>query len=186
MPVMTCSQRTAKLSQSQKMAKSVIRGPLKIGLYGLRSKRKEGTRPMTFKKKCKILSPLPKPHGGSGPHGLSRQHRSLRPGGGTRQPVVRGPRHAHLAGGCVEPHQGAGKTPRRQAFQPDDAAIDADRARHCILQRRQAGARSDHRGRGGGERAVGPAARHDPGNCAARSRPPAHRLGHSRLPRQIP
>jgi hypothetical protein len=55
MPVMTCSQRTAKLSQSQKMAKSIIQGPLEVGLYEVRSKRKEGTCPMTFKKKCKIL-----------------------------------------------------------------------------------------------------------------------------------
>ena len=140
---------------------------------------------MTFKKICKILSPLPKPHRGSGPDGLSRQHRSLRPRGGTRQPVVRGPRHAHFAGGRVEPHQGTGKAPRRQAVQPHDAAIDADRARHGVLCRRQAGARSDHRGRGGGERAVGPAARHHPRHRAARSRPAAYRVGHSRLPRQI-
>ena len=42
--------------------------------------------------------------------------------------------------------------------------------------------------RGGGrrQRAVRPAARHDPRHRAARARPPADRLGHSRFPRPLP
>ena len=41
------------------------------------------------------------------------------------------------------------------------------------------------RGRSRGQRAVRPAARHDPRHRPARPRPPAHRLRHSRFPRQI-
>ena len=54
-----------------------------------------------------------------------------------------------------------------------------------FLCRRQAGAGSGHRSRGRGQRAVRPAARHHPRHRAARARPPADRLGHSRFPRQI-
>ncbi len=52
----TCSQRTAKLSQSQKIAKSIIEVvPADRRLYGLERKRKEGRCAMTFKKIWKIL-----------------------------------------------------------------------------------------------------------------------------------
>ena len=182
MPVMTCSQRTAKAQPFPENREIVhCQDPLDAGLYGLRSNGKRGHGPMTFKKKWKILACRRESRQkGSARHGLSRQHRRLRPRRRTRQSVGGGPRHAHFAGGRVEPHQGTGKASRRQAVQPHDAAVDADRARHGVLRRRQAGARSDHRGGGRRQRAVGPAARHDPRHRAARARTPADRLRHSR------
>ena len=58
MPVITCSQRTAKLSQSQKIAKSYMHGPSVGTTLRAALQRKGAAGTMTFKKNWKILGSL--------------------------------------------------------------------------------------------------------------------------------
>ena len=173
MPVITCSQRTAKASQSQMMAYSYMpAAPLSLDRASSGRKR--------VARKCLQIAEhfQDSPENASvAAHVLRRQPQDVRPGLRARLDVGGGARPADVGGGRLsariaelERHLGVrlfNRTTRSRCSRPSRAAIFYKGA----LQ----DPRDDRRGRGGGRRRVAEAAGLAPRRGAARHRQAADR-----------